>query len=166
MADPGAGPSAPPGEDPAEAFLEAHVNDACGETFFQCGAVDLAVSLIGQYLYFHASRTVVRILETEAYPADDAVYDLKVRDRTLDVKALFKLKGGTLLAWSPSHFTGEHPELYITAGPANTGDLVHIRSCEPIIGAPHFHAQFTSFGRYPYDTHVIPMRCSGGVSCD
>lgn len=123
----------------AEAFLRVHADDACDETFFQCGAVDLAVSLIGQYLYFHDSKIAVRILETEAYPADDEVYGYKFYDRAVNIKALLKLRGGTLVAWSPSHYTTDYPDIYISAGPVDNGDLVLIRSCEPILGARISH---------------------------
>ena len=142
MAQPEGGSStkATPAEE-AEAFLKAHANEACDEGFFQCGAVALAIRLLGQYLFFHDSKIVIRILETEAYPEGDAVYTKKFVKSCDDVKLLSmkrgKLKGGRLLAWSPSTMVAERSEfkdLYITAGSPDNGDLVLIRSCEPILG--------------------------------
>ncbi|KAG0564614.1 hypothetical protein KC19_8G125400 [Ceratodon purpureus] len=41
--------------------------------FFHCGAVELARKILGQFLYCHQSKVVVRILGTEAYPEDDDI---------------------------------------------------------------------------------------------
>ncbi|KAG0615826.1 hypothetical protein M758_5G069900 [Ceratodon purpureus] len=126
-----------PAVDPELARLNALTFYACNDAIFQCGAVELAFRLLGQCLYFHDSKIAVRILETEGFPHGDAVYNKRFIDGGLNFDEVAELKGGTLLAWNPNHYVGEKAEfkdLYITAGPPGCGDLVHIRSCEPLLG--------------------------------
>lgn len=110
------------------------------EDFFACGAPALAEKLLGQYLYCHSSHIVVRILETEAYPeADATIYNAVFSKRPGNPQ--FKTKGGLVVACS--HFgapacVGDNATfdtfLYVTAGPANSGDVVLLRSCQAIEG--------------------------------
>ncbi|KAG0564337.1 hypothetical protein KC19_8G102400 [Ceratodon purpureus] len=113
-------------------FLAEH--EGCNQEYFHCGAVELARKLLGQFLYCHQSKVVVRILETEAYPEDDdIVYDDTFDAYTIEERnAMFKIKGGTMVAWRPVTSVGYH--LYITAGEEDCGDVVYLRSCEPIEG--------------------------------
>lgn len=129
MASPGAAPSAPPVVPPVSD------DDLVDESFFQCGAEELAIKLIGRYIHFDEDQIVVRILETEAYPEGDSVYNHRFPD---DVKSRFRaLKGGTLLAsGSPLAGNEKFNYIYVTAGPVGTGDVVLLRSCEPILGTP------------------------------
>jgi 3-methyladenine DNA glycosylase Mpg len=125
--------------------------EACTDpAFFDCGAVELAQKLLGKYLYCHQSEILVRILETEAYPAGDQVY----RKLLGPVTASFPRKAGQILQLSAPPIDRLAPPeptppkvyhesifgvLYITATLAtdqNSRDLVLLRSCEP-------HAQGT-----------------------
>ncbi|KAG0609172.1 hypothetical protein M758_8G163500 [Ceratodon purpureus] len=113
-------------------FLAEH--EGCNQEFFHCEAVELARKLLGQFLYCHQSKVVVRILETEAYPKDDEIVYHTVFENYTDpeLKAKFKIKGGTMVAWKPPTTMGDR--LYITAGAEACGDVVYLRSCEPIEG--------------------------------
>ncbi|KAG0567933.1 hypothetical protein KC19_7G173100 [Ceratodon purpureus] len=113
-------------------FLAEH--EGCNQEFFHCGAVELARKLLGQFLYCHQSKVVVRILETEAYPEDeDIIYQKLFHNYTVpEMNAKFKIKGGTMVVWKPATTLGDH--LYITAGEESCGDVVYLRSCEPIEG--------------------------------
>lgn len=113
-------------------FLVEH--EGCDKEFFQCGAVELAQKLLGQFLYCHQSEIVVRILETEAYPEEDVIYNrLFMASRLPEFNAKFKINGGTMVAWKPNYETSR-VHLYITAGTEDSGDVVYLRSCEPIEG--------------------------------
>ena len=49
--------------------------EACTDpAFFESGAEDLAQKLLGKYLYCHQSGILLRIIEIEAFPYGDAVY--------------------------------------------------------------------------------------------
>ena len=119
-------------------FLAEH--EVCREEFFHCGAVELAQKLLGQYLYCHESEIVVRVLETEAYPEDDIVYAKLFRNNAApELNAKFNLKGGIMVAWQPVHSLRSRTHLYITTGNEDSGDVVYLRSCEPIEGTHTNH---------------------------
>lgn len=105
------------------------------EAYVNCGAEELALKLLGKYLYGSQSDIMIRIVESEAYPHGDGVYD-RIFD---DVPVSFANKAGVMLRLNEAlHYiptkcqpvNGEH--VYITAGGTEeSSDLVLIRSCEP-----------------------------------
>lgn len=109
------------------------------EDYFACGAVELAKKLVGEWLYCHRTKIAVRIVETEAYPEDEAdVYGLIFASRRA-----FKVKAGQILACTrdgtrvrdgTKSSSVHQVYLYITAGPEDSGDLVLLRSCCPVQG--------------------------------
>lgn len=124
------------------------------ERFFECGALELAEKLVGEYLYCHETHIAVRILETEAYPVDDAsVYNAVFNKEPGNPQ--FKFEGGVILVCNRD---GSAPEknffnsvMYITAGKADSGDVVLLRSCEPIEG----DSLINSFYRVTYNYHWL-----------
>lgn len=107
------------------------------KAYFNCGADELATKLLGRFLYGPQSDVMLRIVETEAYPHGDGVYD----ELFGDVAESFPNKAGVVLRLSAAlhseparPHTREH--VYVTAGGSQGArDLVLIRSCVPhVIG--------------------------------
>ncbi len=101
--------------------------------FFQRDSLELAPDLLGKAIVTHRGgiTTAALITETEAYPSWDAASHLFGKDKPTPRTEIQFEDGGILYMYL---IMGIHTMTSIVAGKKGEGDVVFIRSVQPIVG--------------------------------